>query len=476
MEYTLLEKVTEELSGKLSGAKVVKIFQPDPELLIFKLRVARENLKLLISAEPQNARIHLTEKEWLNPFQPPRFCQLLRARISRIDGISLFNQDRIVILECQGGRGPCRLVCELFGRHGNLLLLDDAGVIIDLLKRVPAGSGRRDLRPKATYRLPGKGNMDEAAVISVPTAVAEEGDNWSGLVEKELSDRNKQETRQEFHQTLLKIVANGLKKVQRRLTNIRQELGRQERCDLYRLSGELLLSNFNRIEKGMKTVELTDFSKEPPELLAIPLDARRSPQQNAEHYFKLYKKARRGREHSERRLAEGADELNWLQQLKYQLEDSVNKADLEEIAEELSRAGLLREKNPLRERRTTQPSRPHEAITPHGCKIFWGRNNRQNDELSTRVLQADDIWLHAHNVPGAHVIVKQGSGPGNRVPDQDLEFAAGIAAGYSQSRHSGKVEVMIAKGKDVSKRKGARPGQVQVGQYKTLLVEPVRPH
>jgi predicted ribosome quality control (RQC) complex YloA/Tae2 family protein len=223
----------------------------------------------------------------------------------------------------------------------------------------------------------------------------------------------------------------------------------------------------------MTEVVLQNYYLQPPESQSISLDPLLSPQQNAEKYFWRFKKGKRGQEHSQRRLDETQSELEWLQQLDYQLKDAVKNSDIEEIAAELREAGLLKDKNRLHSKRTLQPSKPHEAVSPSGFRVLWGRNNRQNDEISTRVLKKGDFWFHVQGAPGAHVVLKVDQSQ-LELTDEDLSYAASLAAGYSKSREDHKVKVMITEAGSVHKPKGAKPGLVNVLQYKTLIVKPLR--
>jgi predicted ribosome quality control (RQC) complex YloA/Tae2 family protein len=154
MDIDLFEPVIAELNSKLGLGRCSKIHQPRADVTIFTLWTGRETLSLLISAESAASRIHLTEQKWLNPSQPPRFCQLLRARIDRIKAISRVADDRVVQIDVQGKKGDGVLMAELTGRYSNLLLLDDQGRIIDALKRVQGPNVPRQLLPGKDYQLP----------------------------------------------------------------------------------------------------------------------------------------------------------------------------------------------------------------------------------------------------------------------------------------------------------------------------------
>jgi predicted ribosome quality control (RQC) complex YloA/Tae2 family protein len=112
-----------------------------------------------------------------------------------------------------------------------------------------------------------------------------------------------------------------------------------------------------------------------------------------------------------------------------------------------------------------------QAITPGGYTLFWGRNNRSNDHVSRTLTRPDDLWFHAANMPGCHLVLRR-KGEGGDVPEADVLFAAAIAAAHSRGKDAGKVEVMVAEGKWVRKPKGARPGLVTVEHYRTVVVRP----
>ena len=472
MDFTQLQHVVAELNPLLSGARISKIYQPDAELLVFKLRAGYENMRLLLSCEPGQGRLHLTTQELLNPQQPPRFCQLLRSRIKRINRLKIVNNDRIVQFDCSGQQGSTSLMLELIGNSSNMILLNDQGVIIDVLKRADGQDGRRVLLPGAGYVFPQKSNTKNQFSDSAVN-FAQDGMSWNEHVEKLYSNREASENKQEYSSQLRQAVTKQLKKLSKRLRNISAELEKQIDFEKDKQRAELILAHLHLIKRGMDSVLVLNYYHDPPESLVISLDPLLSPQKNAEKYFNRYKKAKRGVKHSQRRVDETQTELDWLANIEYQLQDVVKNSDIEEIAQELREAGLLKEENNLHSRRTQQPSKPHETTSPTGFRILWGRNNRQNDELSMKLLKAGDLWFHAYHVPGTHLILKC-SESRRAVLEKDIHYAASIAAGYSKGKNDMKVEVMSAEAKSVYKPKGTRPGLVTVRQYKTLIVEPFR--
>ena len=472
MKLKLIKQVVSELAEQLTGAKISKIYQPVPDVVIFKLWNGQISQRLLLSAEPGRSRFHLTTQNWLNPHQPPRFCQLLRSRISRINSITVVNDDRIVQFNCSGSKGECRLLVELTGTRSNFILVDEHGEIVDSLRRISGETSERQILPGQKYLYPEKHGYsadEKGELIETPEA----GLTWNQSVEKLYTDNEHTQNKHDIFRQLQQTVNRQIKKLKKRLLVIDKDLQKQQGAAGKRVKGELLLANLHLLKRGMDEIRLENYYLQPIESVTIPLDPRLTPQQNVEKYFKLYKKSKRGEEHSRRRRQETETELQWLEQLEYQLKDTVKNSDIEEIAEELRDAGLLKDKNRLHVKRTLAPSKPHETISPSGFKIIWGRNNRQNDEISTRFLKNGDYWFHAHRIPGAHVVMKVSNT--NMTPtEDDINYAAAIAAGYSKSRNDHKVEVIRAEAKSVRKAKGARPGLVNILQYKTVTVSPVR--
>ena len=472
MEFELIQKVVSDLQAKLVGARIAKIHQPEAEMMVLRLWNGRENLRLLLSSAAQGSRIHLTEKSFPNPFTPPRFCQLLRARITRVVGIEIVNDDRIVKIDCQGPKGETALYLELTGRSSNMLLLDGAGKIIDCLKRHD-GVGERRLIPGENYCLPQKAGFvkGEGKEVSHPPTTNSE---LHRFVEKLYTDDIAAENIKDLPSRMHRIIVAQLKKLQKRLKKIEEERARQQGYEKYRQIGDLLLANLHHLKRGMSEVELVDYYRQPPEDVVVLLNSKLSPQENAEKYYQKSKKAKRGLEHSERRINETINEIEWLQQLEYQLGLSVDTDEIIYIADELKKAGLLKEKiNRLPRRSNASRTKFKEIISPADSRILWGISSQQNDLLTTREMKKTDLWFHAYRVPGSHVVLRAAEGR-HDFTEEDILLAASIAAANSKARNDHKVEVMQAEAKHVRKPAGVKSGMVAVKKYKTLIVEPHR--
>jgi predicted ribosome quality control (RQC) complex YloA/Tae2 family protein len=553
MDIFWLEAVVRELDGRVTDTRISKIHQPTADTLIFRLWSGRETLRLLVSLDSRFSRLHLTTRAYPNPFTPPRFCQLLRSRLSALTAIRQRADERIVECAFRGKADDYLLIAELTGRHSNLILVDEAGRIVDALKRVDGADQARSIQPGAAYRYPPRQqrlalrrevpvvtgaiasaeafrrwllaelspmSKAQAAVLSdavahgaTPQAVLQafREDLLAGAYQPRLIEHAGKQRLQLFpaktHEAALvktfagvsealdayyyplqfqsgqigdgheleSLIRREIKKLRKRREHIAAEEQQKSDYDARRQWGDLLLANLHLIRRGMEEVEVIDYTRTPPAPVSIRLDARLSPQENAEACFRRYKKEKRGMGHVSRRLQETDDELAWFEGLALALEDADGPEALQEIRQELLEAGLLRPQrpDPLRRRAPLAAPKLNRALSPSGLTVLWGRNNRSNDEISTRRTANEDLWFHVHNQPGCHLVLKRGERKGE-LPREDIVFAAALAAGYSRGRHDHKVEVMVAEGKAVHKPKGVRPGLVTVNAYRTLLVAPLR--
>ena len=273
---------------------------------------------------------------------------------------------------------------------------------------------------------------------------------------------------------LEKVVTKALSRLEKRLARIAAEEETAAGAERQRELGDLLLAHLHQLRRGLEQIVLTDWYTDPPQPVSIPLDPALSPKENAEACFRRHRKGKRAIEHIERRRAETRAELEWLGGVALALEELESPAELEALREELAAAGLLKLRpEPGRPRRAASGDSLRSTRSPSGFLLTWGRNNRSNDQVSKQLTAADDLWFHAHNLPGCHLVLKR-EPKGVEVPEADILFAAALAAGYSRGKEAARVEVIVAAGREVHKPKGVRPGLVTVGHFRTLRVAPRR--
>jgi predicted ribosome quality control (RQC) complex YloA/Tae2 family protein len=231
-----------------------------------------------------------------------------------------------------------------------------------------------------------------------------------------------------------------------------------------RRQGEMILAYAHRIEPGQRELTAPVGPDEPP--LLIKLDPTISPVENAQRYFKRYKKAKSGAGEIPALLQRAELEMRYLDQLETDLDLAANRPEIQEVEASLAEAGYVREK---RRRRKMARSQPLAVKSQDGLLILVGKNSRQNEEVTFRRAAPRDLWLHVRDAPGAHVIVKTG---GREVPEATLRQAAQLAAYYSQARGSAHVDVAYTERRYVRPIKGAGPGLVTYAQEKTIRVAP----
>ena len=200
----------------------------------------------------------------------------------------------------------------------------------------------------------------------------------------------------------------------------------------------------------------------------IPLDVRLSPQENAARYFKQYTKAKTAEKYLTAQLQKGREELQYLESVLQELSQAESEQDFNDVRIELTDGGYIRQRG-KKQPGFQRASRPREFRTSAGLRILVGRNNRQNDRLTTKDADKRDIWLHTQKIHGSHVILCTG---GAEPDEQSLMEAASLAAYFSQAQDSTKVPVDYTPVRFVKKPAGAKPGMVIYTTYQTLLADP----
>ena len=251
----------------------------------------------------------------------------------------------------------------------------------------------------------------------------------------------------------------------------RKQIRDTEKRDKYRLYGELLNAYAYSVPAGAKSCEVDNYYT--GEKIRIPLDPTLTPTQNAKKYFDRYTKLKRTHEALTGLTAEVKAEIDHLESIRTSLDLATNEGDLAQIRQELEDSGLVRrhtgagKKRPgfdksgsKKGRARTPVSRPLHYVSSDGYDIYVGKNNTQNDQLTFHFAEPNDIWMHANDMPGSHVILRSGGRSMEEIPDRAFEEAASLAAWYSAGREQGKVEIDYLLRRNVKKPGGSKPGFV----------------
>ena len=229
--------------------------------------------------------------------------------------------------------------------------------------------------------------------------------------------------------------------------------------------GEAINANLYQLKKGMTEAVLPDWFSENGGEITVPLDIRLTPSQNAQKYFKKYQKARSARETAAVQREKTLEELDYLEGMLLDLDKCTGESELEEIRQELVRTGYMKRVTNRRQQRQLPQSQPYRFRSSDGIEILVGKNAAQNDRL-TGSAKPDEMWLHAKDMPGSHVIIRSEGD----IPRDTLMQAAILAAWYSKGQRSSMVPIDYTRKKYVKKPSGAAPGKVIYTHHKTAYI------
>ena len=291
-------------------------------------------------------------------------------------------------------------------------------------------------------------------------------EDFSSLLDEFYEDRDRQDRMRVKAQDLLRLLANASERLSRKINLQRGELARSEDREHLRVCGDLINANLYRIERGSAFADLENFYDE-NRLMRVKLDPALNATQNAQKYYKEYRKAKTAQQVLGEQIAQAEQELLYVDSVFDCLSRAQSESELNEIRQELREEGYL--KAVRDKRKPPAPLAPLEFVSSEGFRILVGRNNRQNDKLTLKQANNNDIWLHTKNIPGSHTIIVTG---GRQPGDATLKEAAMLAAYHSRAKDSSQVPVDYTQVRYVSKPQGAKPGMVIYVHYQTLFVTP----
>ena len=302
-----------------------------------------------------------------------------------------------------------------------------------------------------------------------PAAEAVEFASFSALMDFFYEARERQERTCQRGADLLRAASTARDRLRRKLAAQEKEYAETQNRDRLRICGDLITANLYRMERGAARLDCENYYADNTPV-SIPLDPLLTPQQNAAKYYKRYTKAKTAEKYLRLQMEQAAQDLSYMESVLAEIAQAETEQDFSDIRMELQESGFLRKQG--KKKVPKRASNPWEFRTSGGFRVLVGRNNRQNDQLTTKSADRRDLWFHTQKIHGSHVILCTGGA----VPtDQDLLEAAKLAAWYSQARESGNVPVDYTEVRNVKKPSGARPGMVIYSTCRTLYVTPEKP-
>ncbi|HIW23209.1 MAG TPA: NFACT family protein [Candidatus Acutalibacter stercoravium] len=500
------------LRKKLQGARLTAIRQPELERLLHfdfdainelgdhvtltltmevmgrysNIILSDENGKIIdalkrVDAEMSSQRLVLPGLSYRLPPPQDKLCPLSATSQQVVEALKALPRDMELskgYLSVLQGLSPivCRELAHQVGRGRELTVktLDEeqlfrAGFFFQQLKEtIQQASGRPYMAVSPQGKPMDFSFMDIHQYGS--SAVVKEGESFSALLDDFYRERDKQERMRVREQDLLRLLSTHSERLSRKIGLQRGELEQCAGRDSLRVAGDLISANMYQLEKGQEWVDLPNFYEEGSPLVHIKLDPALTPSQNAQKYYKEYRKAKTAEEKLTEQIDLAGKELEYLESVLDALARAETERDLSEIRAELQEQGYLKRLRSKKEKPAAAGA-PMKFTTSDGFTVLVGRNNRQNDRLTLKTANNNDIWFHTKNIPGSHtVLVTEGRKP----TETAMEEAAQLAAQHSRAKDSAQVPVDYTQIRNVSKPQGAKPGMVIYVNYKTLYVTPER--
>ena len=564
--------LNKELNQFLEDGRIRKIYQPEKDEIRLLINQGKTKYHLLLSMNPSNPRVYLTEHLKDNPSAPPNFCMSLRKYLlnGTIKEIKQYKTDRILkflILKNNEFNEPVirTLLVELMGRNSNLILLDEDYRILDSLKKVGTALSRyRQILPGLDYHYPPENkrysflemnNMTFEKLLSlfeteliesfflkvflgISPTIAKEISYRAGLNPKKeiqsLSKKQEQFLMEAFDEVIHLIGAESspriyfkhhqpldfstiplhhykqdypydsyeflspmleayyfkkdkilrfknksaslsqqleslYKKHRKKLKNLEEDLIKAQKGEKFRIWGDLVTANIYQIEKGMDKIEAINYHDPEGKIIEIPLKMNLTPSQNAQAYYKRYNKSKSAIRYLKPYIKETEEKKYYLDSLINGLNQSTELVELDEIQDEFQHSEFTKKPKLKKKSRKDQISSPYHYLSSEGFHILVGKNNYQNDLISTKMGKNDDCWLHVKGLPGSHVLVIAN---GRFISEQTLLEGGNLAAWYSKARGSLNISVDYVEYKYVKKTSKSKPGMVVFTNQKSMVVSP----
>lgn len=474
MNDETIKAIVEEIAPIVVGRRLGKVFQLSRTSLAIDFRLSDASY-LFVSVDPGlNPRLYLISRRVRDlekqSLAPSSFVLSVRKHLGGAELVALTKDegDRIVRFsfkpeDALGNVKERVLVAQLTGRAANLLLLNEHGYIIDTLRTL-RGEGQEVgevyAPPAQTGARTSKAALERGAFASLSDAA---DDYYRKLEAERAFDARVARERSRLDKEIAARV-----KLKRRLEEDRA--GHGEALEHKRI-GDLLLANLATAERRGSTVVVTDYYAEGAPQIELEVDENSSLQEEAQRRFARYTKARRASHEIAERLEAIERELKTLREQREELESITSRHNVAALAafspeSEHERDG---EKSGKKKQAESVPG-ARRYFSSDGYEILVGRAARDNDNLTFRIARPYDLWLHASDYPGSHVIVRNPTRA--EIPHRTIVEAAQLAAQFSQARNDTKVTVHYTQRKFLSKPKGAAPGLVRISSFRTIIVEP----
>ncbi|MEP7074649.1 MAG: NFACT family protein [Acidobacteriota bacterium] len=471
MNNAEIEAITAEFQTNILGRQLGRVFPLSKLGVAIDFRLS-EGSYLFISAEPGDPRAYLIKRRFKDlekrSTAPQQFVLAVRKWLANaaVRTVSKLHGERVLVFEFDsrpeaGTWEKISLVVQLTGRSANMFLLDPRGSILDRLRET-----RGDGQEVGTLYSP-PARADHAEKRAEEKILVENGRTLSEILDERHLEKGSADRFHSLAESARKKLRAEISKKKKLAERLRGDLSEHGNADQWKRYGDLLLANSTNAKRNENRIIVIDYYDEKTPEIDIEGDKNSSISEIAESYFKRYTKARNAvNAIAKRRLMLDA-ELEKLNEEESRLEQAIEAGDV----------SFFEEKKPASKTSTKKKRAENEFngarkfISIDGFQILVGKKAKDNDYLTFRVAKSLDLWLHAADYPGSHVVVRNNDR--KEIPAATLIEAAQLAAFYSDAREQPKAAVNYTQKKFVNKPKGAAPGLVSLASFKTVLVQPM---
>lgn len=286
----------------------------------------------------------------------------------------------------------------------------------------------------------------------------------SELLDKYYYEKDQKDRIAQRSQNMRHTISANLKRAKNKLQKQKEEMLESANREAYKVYADLISSNIHKISKGLKEIKLENFYDNMNEI-SVPLDQKLSAVQNAQKYYKRYQKMKQREIVLEKQIENTEDEINYLELVSDAIDRTDDVKNLDEIYFELIKNNYIKKDKKIKNK--PKKIAIHSVDYDDTSKVYYGKNNLQNEYITFKVADKNDVWMHVKGFPGSHVVIKSGGYPS----DELLVFAAKIAAKNSKAKDSNKVDVDFTTRKNVKKHPSGKTGLVNYVNFKTITVD-----
>jgi len=465
MDQALLHRVVEELRTSLAGRFLGRVFQLTPLSFVFDFGLRGEFL--YVGADPASPRLYLIQRRTRDLEKQSvalhSFGQALRSKLGggHLVQISQDPLDRVVRLTFRvddeiGGIQFRRLVIQLTGRTANLFLLDELNRIVSVLREQRSTTSDTYQPPPRPAKEPVNLTLDGTGSPSFRLDAY-----FAALDAAKIFD------------TRAKDIWGRLSKAIRQQRTLKEhlheDLARHGDPEAHKRIGDLLLANVATATRSGNKVLLTDYYADGAPTIELEVDENLTLQEEATARFRQYTKAKRAAEEIANRLLQIDRETAGLERRLQDLDQVITARDAAAL-ESFQKPAPAPKSSPKKSSKQQKIAGVRRYLSTDGYEILVGRGARDNDNLTFRVAQPNDLWMHTGDYPGSHVVVRNPTR--KEIPHRTIIEAAQLAGRFSQASEDAKVVVHYVERKFLSKPKGAAPGLVRMSRFRSITVEP----